>query len=151
MIDNVAGGLANLAGMSTAAYLHYKSIIQQPIAFPPLMNFGTFTPPDQRFDNPTVDRVQLASDFLKTANDFYGMYKQYTNQTTTQKEVEQPPEKEPVTEEVPPVEVVLPEKNHLPGETSLPPVEVPPVEEVVLKLQTLPELQAPPVEEVVSK
>ena len=152
VIDNVAGGLANLAGMSTAAYLHYKSIIQQPIAFPPLMNFGTFTPPDQRDGNPTVDRVQLASDFLKTANDFYGMYKQYTNQTTTQKEVEQPPEKaplpveetvpemEPLTEEVPPVEEVLPEKTNLPDETSPPPVEVPPVEEV----HTLPELQAPP-------
>ena len=155
VIDNVAGGLANLAGMSTAAYLHYKSIIQQPISFPPLMNFGTFTSPiDQEVGNPTVDRVQLASDFLKTATDFYSMYKQYTNQTTTQKEVEQPPEKaplpveekvpemEPVTEEVPPVEEVLPEKNHLPDETSPPPVEVPPVEEVPSILTALPKEDA---------
>ena len=39
-------GIANLAGISTAAYLHYKSIVQQPIGFPPLMNFGTFAQPN---------------------------------------------------------------------------------------------------------
>ena len=57
-VDKVAEALAKLAGISSEAYVHYKSIIEKQLPFPPLLNFGTHT--GQRVDNPTVD---LAPDF----------------------------------------------------------------------------------------
>ena len=92
VIDNVAGGLASLAGMSTAAYLHYKSILDKPVPPPPPLQFGTAVPPDLNRGNETVvEEADLAADFLNTAKEFYNMYDKHVSETRKQKEKDAPP------------------------------------------------------------
>ena len=79
-------GIGNLAGISTAAYLHYKSITQPQveIPFPVFPTFGTATPP---VNNPppvveATDYTKTASDMFKQAKSVYDIYKEYNNKTT---------------------------------------------------------------------
>jgi hypothetical protein len=79
-------GIGNLAGISTAAYLHYKSITQPQVGipFPVFPTFGTATAPVNNAApvvEPT-DYFKTASDMFKQAKSMYDIYKEYSNKTT---------------------------------------------------------------------
>ncbi len=146
-------GIGNLAGISTAAYLHYKSITQPQVGipFPVFPTFGTATPPVNNAP-PVVeatDYTKTASDMFKHAKSMYDMYKEYNNKTTegvkqNTTEAETPtPEVVTEVETPPPTPEVVTEVETPPPTTEVvTEVETPPqTTEVVTETETLPPTQ----------